>query len=127
MIGLRGPGKAPKEKSERKEVGEMGFIMERSADEENPVAPIETIALDFVENLLEEQHVRLEFDVNRLGDKHKTLAYVYLLEDDTFVNEEILKAGYAYLSIQPPNTKHAKILRAAYRESREERLGLQSR
>ena len=102
----------------------MGFIMDRPNDRENPVEPIEKIALDFVRGLLEGKRVYMKFDASKISDDHKTLAYVYLMEDDTFVNETILKAGFAKLSIQPPNTKFSKTLRDAYREAREERRGI---
>jgi len=125
LIGIRGPELPLKKKQEREQQGEMGFIMERGYQEVSPVDSIETIALDYTKQLLENKHVRLEFDVLRKSDDHRTLAYVYLNEDDTFVNAEILRQGYANLSIQPPNTKHAEKLREAYKEAREERRGLQ--
>ena len=127
MIGLRGPGEAPKQIDKREVQGEMGFIMQRPQGRANPVSPLETQAFDFVRELIEGKHVRLEFDVNKTDEGHYSLAYVYLVDDDTFVNEEILRAGFANLSIQPPNTKYSKKLREAYLLGRSERRGLHSR
>ncbi len=42
-----------------------------------------------------------------------------------FLNAEILRQGFANLSIRPPNMKFAKELREAYREARAEKRGLQ--
>ena len=124
LIGLRGPDLPQKEKQEREAKGEMGFVMERGDQYIDPTEKIEETALEFVQKLIEGVHVRLEFDVNKKSDDHKTLAYVYLVENGTFVNAEILRQGFASLSIQPPNTKYTELLREAYREAREEFRGL---
>jgi len=124
LIGLR-PLDMPKREPKEEQTDEtMGFVMKRTQDVANPVDPLEVIALKFVKELLINQHVRLEFDSQRIDDHHNTLAYVYLIEEKTMVNTEILRWGYAYLSIQPPNTKHSKILRDAYTEARREKRGL---
>jgi len=125
LIGIKGPALPRKEKVEQETKGEMGFVMQRSEDDADPVDPIEQQALDFVRELLEGNHVRLELDNLQKSDDHRTLAYVYLLKDNTLVNAEILRQGFANLSIRPPNTKYEDILRDAYRTAREERRGLQ--
>jgi len=126
MIGIKAPDLPKKVQAEREVAGEMGFVMRRQDDEEvDPTTNIEQEAFDFVRELLEGKHVRLEFDHERKSEDLKTLAYVYLLKDDTFVNAEIIKQGYASLSIRPPNTKYEDTLREAYQEARQERRGLQ--
>ena len=125
MIGIKAPDLSEKVKVEREVVGEMGFTMTRTQGETDPTDTIEEEAFDFVRDLLEGAHVRLEFDNEQKTDDHKTWAYVYLLKDNTFVNAAILKQGYAFLSIRPPNTKHEDALREAYQEARQERRGLQ--
>jgi endonuclease YncB( thermonuclease family) len=48
-----------------------------------------------------------------------------LLDNELFVNAEILRQGFAFLQIRPPNTKYSKELREAYTEARLEKRGLQ--
>lgn len=121
LIGLRAP-KPPKRKKEDVKRDQFGYVKREPV---SPLTPIEEQAFEFTRKLLENQHVRLEFDANREGEDYYTLAYVFLVENDTFVNAEILRQGFAYLSIRPPNTKYAKELREAYKEARAEQRGLQ--
>jgi micrococcal nuclease len=122
LIGLRAP-EPPRKRTEDIKRDEMGIVIKEPVD---PMTPMETQAFAFTRELLEGQHVRLEFDSEKKTEDHKTLAYVFLLNDDTFVNALILRRGYAYLSIQPPNMKYAEELREAYKEARSEQRGLQA-
>jgi len=98
------------------------YIPENIVD---PQVPVTARAFQFTKEFLQGKYVRLEFDVQNKDDDFNTLAYVYL-PDGTFVNQEILRQGYAILNIIPPNTRHAAVLREAYQESRAEKRGLQS-
>jgi len=121
LIGLKAP-KPPKKRKTDIERNQYGFV------DKGPVSPLTSIeeeAFDFLRDLVEGKHVRLEFDADKKGDKFSTLAYVFLLESNIFVNAEILRRGYADLSIQPPNTKYAEDFREAYKEARMEKRGLQ--
>ena len=51
------------------------------------------------------------------------MGYVFL-EDGTFVNLQILKAGHAKLRMPPPNKRYAADLRYGELEARRARLGL---
>jgi len=64
-------------------------------------------------------------DDNKSDDDNLTLAYVFLMKNDLFVNTEILRHGFSQLSIQVPNTKYKKLLREAYQEARREKRGYQ--
>ena len=121
LIGLRAP-KAPKIKKIDHERDQYGFVKK---EEVSPLTPIEEKAFDFVKELLEGQRVRIEFDSEKKAKNHATFAYVFLLDDNTFVNTEILRLGFAHLQIRPPNTKYAEQLREAYKEARAEKRGLQ--
>jgi micrococcal nuclease len=81
-------------------------------------------AYDFTRSLVEGKRVSLEFDVERHDKYDRLLAYVYLKEDGTFVNAEIVKQGYASLMTYPPNVKYADLFLKLYREARENRRGL---
>lgn len=61
--------------------------------------------------------VRLEFDVQRRDKYGRLLAYVWV--DDTLVNEELVRGGFARLLTIPPNVKYADRLAAALRAARE--------
>lgn len=80
-------------------------------------------AYGFTRGLLEGKRVRLEFDVERKDRYGRLLAYVYL-KDNTLVNAEIVKQGYASLMTYPPNVKYVDELRKLYQEARENKRGL---
>jgi len=117
LIGLKGlePPSAPEVK-----VDELGFIVK----EQKLTRTIEERAFEFAKTLLEGKKIRLEFDEQKRDSSHTLTAYVFIVEDGTFVNGEILRQGYANLSLTPPNLKYAEELRAAYREARTEHRGL---
>jgi len=121
LIGLRAP-KPPRRKTEDIKRDQFGLVIKEPV---SPLTPIEEKAFEFTQELLEGRHVRLEFDADKKSESHATLAYVFLLKDNIFVNTEILRHGFAHLSIRPPNTKYAKELRKAYKEARAEQRGLQ--
>ena len=121
LIGLRAP-EEPKKKREDTNRDQYGFPIKK---EVSPLTPMEEIAFDFVKEILEGQHVRLEFDAEKVDESYTTIAYVFLLKNNTFVNAEILRQGYAHLSIRPPNTKYAQQLREAYKEARTQKKGYQ--
>ena len=120
MIGVRAP-EVPKN-TERIEYDSFGFVVEKPA---SPFTTIEENAVKFIKEMLEGKTVRLEFDVQKKDNGRETLAYVFL-ENNTFVNAEVIRAGYANLQLQAPNLKYEEALTAAYREARTEKRGLQS-
>lgn len=117
MIGLKAPALPKRDVTGH---DEYGFVVEKVT----LTKTIEERALAFVRQLLEGQYVRMEFDVDKKDPSSYTLAYVFLSEDNAFANTEILRQGYANLSLTPPNLKYQDALRAAYREAREEHRGL---
>lgn len=121
LIGLKAPEKPRVRKKVERD--KYGFIIEDLA---NPVISSEQRAYEFVSDLLLNKHVRIELDKNKNDDNFYTLGYVFLLENNLFVNAEILKQGHANLSIRPPNMKYADQLRDAYQEARREKRGLQA-
>ena len=80
-------------------------------------------AKEFNQRLVEGKKVRLEYDVQRKDRYRRTLAYVFL-EDGTFVNEELLREGYARLLTIPPDVKHVGQFVKAQQEAREAGRGL---
>ncbi|MFH1868038.1 MAG: thermonuclease family protein [Candidatus Omnitrophota bacterium] len=57
------------------------------------------------EKLIMENEIRLEFDTEQRDSRSRLLAYVYTVEGK-FINEEIIKSGFAKALNKPPNLKH---------------------
>lgn len=119
LIGLKALP-VPEDRSVERD--EFGFVVQT----DNPFPDLEQQALRFAKKLIENRYVRLEFDKQKRGPEFLALAYVFLVDEGTFVNEAILQNGYASLQIRPPNTKYAKRLRQAYRQGRRDLKGIHS-
>jgi hypothetical protein len=80
-------------------------------------------ALEFNRELLQGRQVRIEF-----GSQIRNADGVYqgfvFLEDGTLANLRMIEAGYAKLSIVPPNLQHAEELRRASTHARRGGSGL---
>lgn len=72
--------------------------------------------------LVEGSTVRLERDVSNTDRYGRLLRHVYV--GDTFVNETLVREGYARARAYPPDTKYQAVLRAAEVEARAARRGL---
>lgn len=96
----------------------------RTKRDVNTIRQMGRQAYEFTRNLVEGKRVRLEFDVEKRDRYNRLLAYVYLKEDNTFVNAKIIEEGYASLMTIPPNVKHADLFLQLYQEARRERRGL---
>jgi micrococcal nuclease len=70
------------------------------------------------------RRVRLEFDVEQRDRYGRLLAYVYRAGDGTFVNERLVRDGYARTLTIPPNVRHAERFAALARSARQARQGL---
>lgn len=66
--------------------------------------------------------VRLEFDVAGYDRYRRVLAYVHA--GDVFVNRELVRRGYAQVSVYPPNVKWVEEMRAARDSARAEGVGV---
>jgi micrococcal nuclease len=78
---------------------------------------------EFTRKLLENQRVRLEFDVEKNDKYGRLLAYVFL-KDGTCANAEIVKQGYASLMTYRPNVKYVDLFKQLYKEARDNKRGL---
>ena len=75
--------------------------------------------------LLLDSRVRLELDVDWQDRYGRTLAYVHL-DDGRMVNVEMVRSGYALVSVYPPNVQYVERMRAAADSARAARRGLWS-
>ncbi|MFH1753349.1 MAG: thermonuclease family protein [Candidatus Omnitrophota bacterium] len=94
----------------------------------HPRKPVERFgkeAYEYNKRLVEGKWVRLEFDIEKRDRYGRLLAYVY--QDDTFVNAQLVKEGYARVYTFPPNIKHQELFIGLQREAREDNLGLWNR
>ena len=67
--------------------------------------------------------VRVEFDLDRTDRYGRLLAYLFTGQG-TFVNEAIVRQGFAVPLVYPPNVRHVERIRAAAAAARAERVGL---
>jgi micrococcal nuclease len=77
----------------------------------------------FTKKMLSGKKVRLEYDIDEFDSFGRTLAYVYL-EDGTFLNEELIKQGFATVMTVQPNSKYADHFYKLQVEARENNRGL---
>ncbi|MBI4845706.1 MAG: thermonuclease family protein [Candidatus Omnitrophica bacterium] len=98
-------------------------------------------ATKFTKNLLENENVKLEFDLEERDKYGRLLAYVFInvtnikgenyleyisLDEELylFINASIVKSGYAGLMTIPPNIKYSEMFEKLYQEARENNRGL---
>ena len=73
-------------------------------------------------DLVEGKVVRLEKDISEKDKYERLLRYVYV--DDVFVNDYLVREGYAHASSYPPDVKFQNQFREAEKEAREGSKGL---
>lgn len=79
-------------------------------------------ALNKNKELVEGKIVRLEKDISEKDKYGRLLRYVYL--DNVFINDELVKTGYARVSTYPPDVKYQKLFLESEKYARENNLGL---
>lgn len=82
-------------------------------------------ATDFNTELVLNKTVQLVKDVSNTDKYDRLLRYVYL-PDGTFVNEVLVRQGYAHAVAYPPDTTQQTLLKSAQQEARENNRGLWS-
>ncbi len=118
LIGTESAGPPPRKYIER---DEHGIVIESTQDKEVAI-PLEEQAITYAQDLLEGKKVKLEYDVESRSPEGYVYAYVSLA-DGRMANTELLRMGFVYLKIVPPNLKYADQMRAAYQEAKKEQRG----
>lgn len=77
----------------------------------------------YLQQLLTDKKVRLEYDVSRFDRYGRTLAYAYL-QDGTFINADLVRNGFAAVMTVPPNVKHQETFTALAAKARRQNKGL---
>jgi len=85
----------------------------------------------FLTNLIQGKNIRLEADKEDKDKYHRLLRYAYLPErqgqagiGDTFINDEMIKNGYAVTLFIPPNNKYRAEFTAYEKLAKEAKKGL---
>jgi micrococcal nuclease len=79
-------------------------------------------AKEFTVSQLEGERVALEFDMEKVDQYGRLLAYLWLTDGRMF-NEALLREGYAQMATFSPNVKYVERFREAQREAREANRG----
>ena len=72
-------------------------------------------------DLVTGRRVRLELDAQSRDRYGRLLAYVWV--DDTMINAELVRRGFAQVMTIPPNVRHQSLFLKLQREAREARRG----
>jgi micrococcal nuclease len=73
-------------------------------------------------DLVDGRRVRLELDTQSRDRYGRLLAYVWV--DDTMINAELVRRGFAQVMTIPPNVRHQSLFLKLQREAREAGRGL---
>ena len=106
-------------------IGSVRLIGVDTPETVHPTKDVDAFGLEasgFLEQLVFERLVRLEYDWDRSDRYGRTLAYVYL-GDGTFVNAEIIRQGYGHAYTRYP-FKYLEEFRQLEREARDQKRGL---
>ncbi|OGE31145.1 hypothetical protein A3C59_04025 [Candidatus Daviesbacteria bacterium RIFCSPHIGHO2_02_FULL_36_13] len=108
----------------------LGIDTPETKDPRRPVGCFGKEASLEVKNLLEGKKVILEKDISETDKYERLLRYVYLpIGDDQklFVNDYLVRKGFATVLTYPPDVKYNEQLRQAETQAREEKRGLWER
>ena len=97
---------------------------QRSGQDVQEILAMGHVAAEYTRSLLKGRRVRLEFDIEKRDKYGRLLAYIYRVDDGLFVNEDVIKNGYAYPMTIPPNIRYAERFRKLFREAQKAKRGL---
>lgn len=83
-----------------------------------------TNAANRLRELVLDKEISIEYDQSEKDRYSRTLLYVWV--NGSFVNEVLVKEGYADAKRYPPNIKYASVLEVAETEARSKGLGIWS-
>ncbi len=100
----------------------IGIDTPESVDPNRPDGCFGKEASDQNKQLVSGKYIRLEKDISNTDKYGRLLRYVYV--GDIFVNEYLVKEGYAKVSTYPPDVKYQNVFREAEQTARRNNLGL---
>lgn len=112
----------------RKKVRYIGIDTPETVDPRRPVGCFGKRASDENKKLVEYGTVFLEKDISDTDKYGRLLRYVYIERDGAkvFVNDYLVRNGFAFARTFPPDIRYESQFRAAEREAREKNFGLWS-
>ena len=85
-------------------------------------------AKEFNQKLVDKKEVKIEKDISDKDKYGRLLRYVYFNNESTssaiFINEYLVRQGYAIVSTYPPDVKYIEDLLLAQKDARENNRGL---
>lgn len=108
------------------DTGEKVRYIGIDAPEMSPVECFGKEAFARNKELLEGKEIKLEKDVSDTDKYGRLLRYVYVTKNDTeiFVNDYLVRNGFANYSGYPPDIKHQKEFQEAEKEAKENKRGI---
>jgi micrococcal nuclease len=94
-------------------------------ESKKPNTPVECFAKEATlknAELVEGKNVEMEMDVNNTDKYGRLLRYVWV--GDLFVNEELVRQGYASAAAFPPDVRYQELFSEAEKDARENNRGL---
>ncbi len=110
------------ELSDKRRIRYIGIDTPETVDPRKPVQCFGKEASNENKRLVEGKSVRLEKDISETDQYGRLLRYVYV--DNTFVNDYLVRQGFAHASTFPPDVKYADKFREAQAEAQENNRGL---
>lgn len=80
-------------------------------------------AKSYLTNLILNQTIRLEYDLDKYDQYNRVLAYAYL-KDNTFINAELVKNGFARVMTIQPNSKYSDLFYEQQVNARDKKIGI---
>lgn len=105
-----------------KKVRYIGINSTELKTKKNPDECFAREALDENKKLLENKQIFLEKDTSEVDKYKRLLRYVWA--DDIFVNDYLVRNGFAKIATYPPDTKYYLQFKQAEQEARENKRGL---
>lgn len=105
----------------------IGIDTPETVDSRRPVGCFGKEASNQAKSLLSGKVVILQKDVSETDKYHRLLRYIFLPLDNgqiLFVNDYLVREGFAKALTYPPDVKYNEQLRQAEREAREQKRGL---
>ena len=109
----------------KRKVRYIGIDAPETKDPRRPIQCFGEEAYNKNKELVEGYNIEMEKDVSETDKFGRLLRYVYV--NGTFVNEYLVKEGFASVSTFPPDVRYVDIFLKAQTEAREKNLGLWSK
>ncbi|MBW2179568.1 MAG: thermonuclease family protein [Deltaproteobacteria bacterium] len=109
--------------SNRKHVRYIGIDSPEMNYKKGNASPFGFEAKKTNEKLLSGKAIRIEYDIQKKDHYGRILAYVYTA-DGIFLNNEMIKKGYAWNLFKGPNTKYSKVFLTSQHYAMSNKLGI---